>query len=263
MMDPDASLVAKAADALRRARFAVVFTGAGVSAESGIPTFRTALTGMWERFDPTALATVEGFRRDPDLVWGWYEWRRAKVARACPNAGHVAIASLQRRMPRFMLVTQNIDDLHERAGSVGTVHLHGSLFEPRCIECSAAAPLPPMIDESVADGCRIAPPRCGACGARLRPGVVWFGENLPEDDLMRAFEAARRCDLLITVGTSGQVFPAAQIPALAAQSGATVIQIDPQPTELDRIAHVNLRAGAGTALPLLIEAAWPGHGVAI
>lgn len=165
---------------LQEAKHVVVFTGAGVSAESGIPTFRDALTDLWERFDPAQLATTEAFRADPNLCWGWYEWRRRKVLQAQPNEAPFAIAELAKHVPKLTVVTQNVDDLHERAGSDGVIHLHGSLHSPRCIDCGNAheSPLPP--GELSEEGGRLEPPRCNACNGYIRPGVVWFGEMLPD-----------------------------------------------------------------------------------
>jgi NAD-dependent deacetylase len=241
---------------LRNARHVVVFTGAGVSAESGIPTFRDALTGLWERFDVAQLASAEGFAADPDLVWGWYEWRRMSVMRAQPNAAHRAIAVLASKVPKLTLVTQNVDDLHERAGSEGVLHLHGSLFAPRCFDCCRPASLASNLPDKPEGGRRVAPPRCEHCGGPLRPGVVWFGEMLPEDVLAHAFDAARTCDVLLCVGTSSVVFPAAQIPVDAHRAGAKVIQINPNATDLDAIADFNVRAPAAIALPAIVETAF-------
>jgi NAD-dependent deacetylase len=251
-----------AAGLLARAERPVVFTGAGISAESGIPTFRDALTGLWARFDAQALATPEAFRRDPALVWGWYEWRRAAAERVEPNAGHVAAAEIARG---GVLITQNVDDLHERAGADDVVHLHGSLFAPRCSACAkpagvgaasaqpaSAQPLDAEPSSASNEG-PIEPPPCAHCGAPLRPGVVWFGEQLPLAALEAAVAAARDCDLLITVGTSGLVYPAAEIPQVAARMGADVIQVNPEPTPLDPIATVNLRGPAATVLPALVR----------
>ena len=158
--------------ALQRAKHVVVFTGAGVSAESGIATFRDALTGLWERFDVKYLATPEAFLRDEELVWGWYEWRRMKVLRAQPNPAHIAIAALARYVPKLTVITQNVDDLHERAGSFGVLHLHGSLHSPRCAACSQAHSLPRGVPEEPEGGRRVRPPRCMNCGGAVRPGVV-------------------------------------------------------------------------------------------
>ncbi|MEH1101761.1 SIR2 family NAD-dependent protein deacylase [Micromonospora sp. CPCC 205561] len=246
--------VREAGALLARARRVVVFTGAGVSAESGVPTFRDALTGLWGRFDAQRLATPAAFADDPELVWGWYESRRAAVRRALPNAAHVAVAAIEARLPGTVVVTQNVDDLHERAGSVAPIHLHGSLFAPRCSACAAPAPVPPAAEEP-GEG-RSAPPRCGRCSALVRPGVVWFGEALPAAAFEAAVEAASACDLLLTVGTSGLVHPAAEIPLVAARLGASVVQVNPGETPLDGVADVNLRAPAAEVLPELVRAAW-------
>lgn len=257
----------RAAELLGDARRVVVLTGAGISAESGVPTFRDDLTGLWARFDARELATAAAFHADPDLVWGWYEWRRTRVRRAEPNPGHLAIAAIEARIPGTTVITQNVDDLHERAGSPAPIHLHGSLFAPHCV---AAAAHPATIDDAddadadapdgepaqPHDGRRIAPPRCTSCGALVRPGVVWFGEMLPEAAFTAAVEAAAACDLLLAVGTSGVVYPAAEIPRIAARSGAAVIQVNPEPTPLDRVCAVNLRGTAAHVLPSLVAAAW-------
>jgi NAD-dependent deacetylase len=254
-------MLERASEALRAARRVVVFTGAGISAESGIPTFRDALTGLWARYDPEELATPQAFRADPELVWGWYEWRRALVSRAQPNAGHVAVAAIEAKVPGTVVVTQNVDDLHERAGSTALIRLHGSLFAPRCSDCAAPAAVPAASAGEgdvvePAEGKRLPPPTCPGCGGLVRPGVVWFGEALPADALKAAVDAAAQCDLLLAVGTSGVVYPAAEIPAVAARHGATVVQVNPEPTALDRVADVNLRGPAAVVLPALVRAAW-------
>ncbi|MFI1993578.1 SIR2 family NAD-dependent protein deacylase [Actinoplanes sp. NPDC020271] len=244
-----------AAKLLAQARHVVVFTGAGISAESGVPTFRDALTGLWSRFDAQSLATPQAFQEDPDLVWGWYEWRRRLVQQVRPHHGHLAVARMAAWAPQLTVITQNVDDLHERAGSDAPVHLHGSLFAPRCVSCLHPAPLPETVEQP-GEGSRIPPPRCTLCGDLVRPGVVWFGEQLPEEALFAAAQAASRCDLLLTVGTSGLVYPAAEIPRLAARSGAAVIQVNPQATPLDPITAANLRGAAAEILPALVSAAW-------
>ena len=250
-LDPD-----RAAHVLRDARHVVVFTGAGVSAESGIATFRDASTGLWQRFGVAELASADGFRRDPDLVWGWYEWRRMSVMRAQPNAAHRAIAALASKVPKLTLVTQNVDDLHERAGSEGVIHLHGSLFAPRCFACGRSASLPSQIPNEPEGGRRTAPPHCVHCGDCIRPGVVWFGEALPRSALEQALDAARSCDVLLSVGTSSLVLPAADIPVQAHAAGATVVQVNPNATDLDAIADLNVRGPAGVILPALIDRAF-------
>ena len=243
--------------ALQAAKHVVVFTGAGVSAESGIPTFRDALTGLWERFDATELATPDAFEKDEKLVWGWYEWRRM---RARPNPAHLAIAALSQHVPKLTVVTQNVDDLHERAGSADVLHLHGSLHSPRCSMCGQAHSLPPGIPDEPDGGRRLRPPRCHYCGGSVRPGVVWFGEELPAGALDRAFAAARDCDLLFAVGTSGLVHPAAGIPLLARQVGAMVVQVNPKGTQLDSVCTWLLQEAAGQVMPSLLRAAFPSTG---
>lgn len=243
--------------ALQEARHVVVFTGAGVSAESGIPTFREVLTGLWERFDAEDLATPNAFRNDKELVWGWYEWRRMKVLRSLPNPAHIAIAELARHVPKLTVVTQNVDDLHERAGSVDVLHLHGSLHSPRCVSCGLPHIFPPCIPEEPEGGRRLSPPVCSHCGDSIRPGVVWFGEYLPVRALHRAFTAAKECDVLFAIGTAGLVQPAARIPALAKQAGASVVQINPTSTGLDHECRWSLRGAAGEIMPSLLQAAFP------
>lgn len=246
------------AEALRNCRHLLVFSGAGVSAESGIATFRDALSGLWARFDPARLATPEAFVADPELVWGWYEWRRQQVLRAAPNAAHRAIAELARRVPRLTLVTQNVDDLHERAGSQAVIHLHGSLHAPRCFDCAAPyAGLDTELSEPE-QGRRLPPPHCGVCGGRVRPGVVWFGEALPQLALQQALAAAAECDLLLSIGTSGLVYPAAQVPQIALRNGAQVVHINPQAVDTGSPREHGLQGAAGVLLPQLLRAAFAG-----
>ena len=225
------------AQQLRKAQHVVVFTGAGASAESGIPTFRDALTGLWERFDPAQLATSEAFRADPALCWGWYEWRRNKVIQAQPNGAHRAIAELSKHVPKLTVVTQNVDDLHERAGSQDVIHLHGSLHSPRCIDCGLAHTLPLTTDVLPEDGSRTEPPRCSACNGYVRPGVVWFGEVLPEDAWSAGLAAAEECDVFLSIGTSGIVYPAAELPLRALGKGATVVHINPVRFDISSQEH--------------------------
>ncbi len=249
MLAIDPSLVTR----LRSAKHLVVFTGAGVSAESGIATFRDKQTGLWERFDAHQLATPEAFSRDPALVWGWYEWRRARVLRAVPNAAHLAIAQLAAHVPQFTLITQNVDDLHERAGSASVLHLHGELMRPRCERCHRPWSYPTGIPDLPEGGCRIEPPACPHCGARIRPGVVWFGENLPEREWLAARTAANHCDALLCVGTSSVVQPAASLTRMAIAHGATTVQINPNVTEIDDEVTCSLQGPAGEVLPTLVE----------
>lgn len=242
--------------ALREARHVVLLSGAGVSAESGVPTFRDAMTGLWSRFDPAELATPEAFERDPELVWGWYEWRRMRALQAQPNPAHLAIAGMSDHLPQLTLVTQNVDDLHERAGSDTVIHLHGSLHQPRCATCGRSHAFPDEMPNEPEGGRRLPPPRCTRCRGLIRPGVVWFGESLPEGAFYQAQEAAENCDLLISVGTSSLVYPAAGLPHLAKAHGSLLVQINPQPTNLDGHATWNVTGAAGQILPALVAAAW-------
>lgn len=228
----------------------VVLTGAGMSAESGIATFRDALTGLWSRFDPAQLASEEGFRADPQRVWDWYAERRANVRAARPNAGHAALADFDRRSPgALVLVTQNVDDLHQRAGVTHTIRLHGDILADRWLE---ACPRQPACDPAGATPSR--PPQCAACGNRVRPCVVWFGEMLPPAALEAAEQSARCCGVMLVVGTSGAVWPAAGLAGLARRHGATVVIVNPEPSEIDDQARHLLRGTAAGVLPTLLEA---------
>lgn len=232
---------------LRDARRVVVLTGAGISAESGVPTFRDAMTGLWARFRPEDLATPEAFERDPKLVWEWYAWRRELVAQAEPNAGHRALVELEARVPEFLLVTQNVDGLHARAGSRNLVELHGNITRTKCFACERVAGEKDLVSDT-------APPRCAHCGGMLRPDVVWFGEMLPAHALERAMQAVDACDLLLSVGTSTVVEPAASLPFYALRAGATVVEVNPDPTPLTARASFSLRGQAGVLLPALVQA---------
>lgn len=243
------SLLESLVDKLRDARSIAVLTGSGVSAESGVPTFREAQTGLWERYDPYALATPEAYERDPRLVWEWYSWRRQLVEKAVPNPGHEALAELERKLVGdFVLITQNVDSLHRRAGNQHILELHGNIMRSRC-------PIEEVIVEPSKDDDGI-PPSCPGCGASLRPDVVWFGEALPVGPLEEAFMAARGCDLFISAGTSGLVHPAASLPFEALRSGAVLVEINPSDTPLTRHADYALRGPAGEVLPRLAEAAF-------
>jgi len=224
-----------------------VLTGAGISRESGVPTFRGE-DGLWRKYRAEDLATPEAFARDPQLVWEWYAWRRELISRAEPNAAHRAFAEIERRISarpgsRFMLVTQNVDGLHERAGSRNVVRLHGSIWHLRCSRCGIEAedrrvPLDPF------------PPRCARqeCTALLRPAVVWFGEALPNDEWKQATLAAAHAEVFLAVGTSALVYPAASLPWAARQSGARIIEINPDPTPLSDLADLVLRGPAAEVL---------------
>ena len=229
---------------LRDADTVAVLTGSGISAESGVPTFRDAQTGLWARYDPMQLATPEAFGREPDLVWKWYSWRRELVEKAMPNPGHEALADLERYVSSFSLLTQNVDGLHRRAGSRNVVELHGNILRSKCSREG-------VVVEPRADDTEVPPP-CPRCGAPLRPDVVWFGEALPADALGEAFEAAHSCDLFLSVGTSGLVQPAASLPFEALQAGAVVVEVNPDETPLTRRVHYTLRGSASKVLPALV-----------
>jgi NAD-dependent deacetylase len=220
-----------------------VLTGAGVSAESNIPTFRGP-GGLWREFRAEDLATPEAFERDPKLVWEWYEWRRQLIAKAEPNPGHYAIAALERMVPRFTLITQNVDGLHDRAGSRNILKVHGDIWEVRCLKCGARvvdlrAPFP------------VLPPQCQACGGMLRPGVVWFGEALPEDIWAAAERAASAAQVFLVVGTSAQVYPAAGLARLAKRGGAAIVEVNVEQSGVTSIADYVFRGPAGEILPKL------------
>ena len=239
-------LPAELIDRLRAARRIVAFTGAGISAESGLSTFRDTQTGLWAKYRPEDLATPQAFSRNPRMVWEWYEWRRGFVAQAAPNPGHHALARIEAARPGFLLATQNVDGLHARAGSRNLVELHGNIRRTICLDHRHPAESWAPVDEP--------PPRCGQCGAPLRPDVVWFGEALPEAALRRAQEAAAQCDLFLSIGTSTMVYPAAELPFIAGAHGATVIEINPDFTPLSKLANFVLRENAGTALPAIASA---------
>lgn len=241
---PAAVSLARARAWLAAARRVVALAGAGLSAESGVPTFRGA-GGLWRNFRPEELATPAAFAQQPRLVWEWYDWRRQAIARAEPNAGHRALAALEARAERFDLVTQNVDGLEERAGCRRVWRLHGDIWLLRCTRCGREerdrrAPLPEL------------PPRCAACGALMRPGVVWFGEALPKATLDAAFAAARRAEVCLVLGTSSVVYPAALVPRAALEAGAKVVEINLETTDLTPLAHLSLRGRTGVLLPQIV-----------
>lgn len=234
---------------LRQARHVTVLTGAGISAESGVPTFRDAQTGLWARYSPEELATPEAFRRNPRLVWEWYAWRRELVTKAEPNAGHMALAQLEAylaaRQVRFTLITQNVDGLHQRAGSQNVIELHGNINRTKCFDENVIVETWLPSDD--------APPPCPYCGGYLRPDVVWFGENLPAAALAEASMAAQTCDVFLSIGTSGLVQPAASLPYLAIRQGAVGVEINPNPTPLTDAVNYALLGPAGLFLPVLLQ----------
>lgn len=232
---------------LARAQRVTALTGSGISAESGVPTFRDAQTGLWSRYRPEELATPEAFARDPKLVWDWYAWRRQLVERAEPNAGHRALVALAACVPTFTLITQNVDGLHQRAGSIRVIEFHGNIARTKCSRESVLVEMP------ATDGTDL-PPQCPVCGAWLRPDVVWFGEPIPTAVLDAAFGAAENSDVFLSIGTSSQVYPAASLAEVADAAGACVVEVNPQPTPHSRFARFVLTGPAGTMLPALSEA---------
>jgi NAD-dependent deacetylase len=240
---------------IRHAASVCVLTGAGMSAESGIPTFRDAQAGLWAHFDPMQLASEEGFRANPQRVWDWYEMRREGVRAAEPNAGHLALARWSERHPgRLAIVTQNVDDLHQRAGgSARVIALHGNILENRWVDAC------PKAEDLMRRPCDITvaetghPPQCSTCGNKLRPSVVWFGESLDFRDLSAAEAAADGCDVLLVVGTSGAVWPAAGLAARARHAGAHVVIINPEASEIDDEAHIVLSGTAARLLPRIFD----------
>ena len=235
--------------ALRQAQKVAALTGAGISKESGIPTFREAQTGLWAKYDPQQLATPQAFQRDPQLVWEWYQWRRGLIAQAEPNPGHRALAQLAGLIPEFTLITQNVDGLHRLAGSPQVIELHGDITRTKCSECGRPAETASNTEEEL--------PRCPACNGLLRPDVVWFGESLPGGALEAAFRAARQADVFLSIGTSAVVEPAASLPVVALQAGAVLVEINPEPTPVSQLAHHTLSGPSGQVLPKLVRQAWP------
>ena len=237
--------VEAAAAILRAAKRVVALTGAGISAESGVPTFRGE-NGLWRRFRAEDLATPEAFARDPKLVWEWYDWRRGIISGVTPNPGHRTLASWEKRLPAFALITQNVDGLHGRAGSACLHELHGNIWKVRCTK-----------DETISENRSVPleeiPPHCPDCGAVLRPHIVWFGESLDADVLGAAFDLSATCDAMLVIGTSALVHPAAALPFRAAANGAKLIEINPAPTPLTGEADISLQGKAGEVLPEIDE----------
>lgn len=244
-MDPTIAIPGRLVAALKSASHVVASTGAGVSAESGVPTFRDAQTGLWAAFRPEDLATPDAFRRNPSMVWDWYAFRRQAIAAVAPNPGHFALAALASRVPRLTLLTQNVDGLHRRAGSPAVIELHGSIAATRCLDCDKPQ------DPTGRPG---SPPPCDCGRSVQRPDVVWFGENLPPGALEAAMEAADACDVFLSIGTSTVVYPAAELPFRAARHGALVVEINPVETPLSPSADIVLRHPSGVALPAILAA---------
>jgi NAD-dependent deacetylase len=236
--------VQNAREWLHSARTIVALTGAGISAESGVPTFRGA-GGLWRQYRPEQLATPEAFAQDPVLVWEWYLWRRRLIAEAEPNPGHRALAAFEQTNPAFSLVTQNVDGLHERAGNRNIVKLHGDIWRSRCLKCG---------DENGDARTEISPlPPCCACGGILRPAVIWFGEGLANGVWNAAERAVQSADVVLVAGTSSVVYPAAMLVPLAKQWGAKVIEVNPDETPASALADASLRGPSGRILPELLS----------
>ncbi|MEW5871767.1 MAG: NAD-dependent deacylase [Chloroflexota bacterium] len=236
---------------LRTARSVAVLTGAGISAESGVPTFREAQIGLWARFRPEELATPQAFRKDPRLIWEWYTWRRELVQQARPNPGHLALAAMEERIPVFALITQNVDGLHQLAGSGNrfpVIELHGNICRTKCFEEDIPVETWEETDQI--------PPRCPRCGGPLRPDVVWFGEALPLQAIQAAWEATQTCEIFFSIGTSGLVEPAASLPFMALKAGASVVEVNPNETPLTSHATYVLNGPSGIILPAIVKAIW-------
>ena len=244
-------MIEEAAKLIAHSRFLIAFTGAGISAESGIPTFR-GHGGLWENYRVEEVATPEAFRRNPSLVWDFYKMRIRKMKDAKPNKAHLALAELEKMGILKAVITQNIDDLHRRAGSENVIELHGNIYRVKCTSCDyrenlkESGRLDEFLDEDKLPGC----PKCGSL---LRPDVVWFGEPLPEQALDEAFNLARRADLCLVIGTSAQVFPAAYIPMLVKDEGGRIIEINPDNTGITHLADIILRGKAGEIMDGLLE----------
>lgn len=219
-----------------------VLTGAGVSSESGIPTFRGE-DGLWKNYSPQELASPQAFRKDPKLVWEWYEWRREIINRAIPNAGHTALSKLEEEKEKFTLITQNIDGLHQKAGSRNIIELHGSIWELKCTNC-------PVTEKNYEVPLNPLPPECGRCGSIMRPGTVWFGEIIPMSVIDKTILAIEESDVLLIIGTSGMVEPSASMGLMAKQSGKKVIEINLEPTPNSSIYDISIQAKSGEVLPL-------------
>lgn len=223
----------------------VVLTGAGISQESGVPTFRDAQNGLWTDFDPEELATPQGFQRNPKKVWEWYDFRRQMMKQIAPNPGHWALAQMEKELKDFHLLTQNIDNLHFQAGNRNVIELHGNIHRVKCF----AQEHP--VDQWDSHG--PIPPTCPRCGSFLRPDVVWFGEMLDTEGLEQAFHLSSQCKLFFSIGTSALVEPAASLPYLASQSGSVLVEINREPTPLTALADIFIRGPAGEILPQLIS----------
>lgn len=243
----------RAASILKDARKVVVATGAGMSHDSGVPTFRDAMTGLWARFDPHELANAQAFTKRPARVFGWYVWRWNLVHRAEPHAGYGALVRMEKKFDEFLVVTQNVDGLHRRSGSRDVVELHGSLDAFRCFDNGHHYDSSGLKGLEADENGEVYPPRCAICGSPIRPGVVWFGEMLPREPVERAWAAVGSCDALLVVGTSAVVYPAAELPSIALRRGCPVIDVNPSSTPITHDVDVWIPERAELALPALSD----------
>ncbi len=249
MNQGDHTPLAAAARAIRDSQRLVVLTGAGISKESGIPTFRDALDGLWAKYDPQQLATPTAFRRNPKLVWDWYQYRRGLIAGASPNPGHYAIAELEKHLAHVVVITQNIDGLHAAAGSHDVIAMHGDIWRNKCFAHCRGEPTLIDVDELEAG-----PPVCPYCGAYVRPDVVWFNESLAREALERAFALSQACDVMLVVGTSGVVAPVATLPLYVRERGAVLIEVNPDVTPITKLATLHFAGPSGEILPQIAAA---------
>ena len=239
-------MIEKAIEILNSSRSLFILTGAGISAESGIPTFRGA-DGLWKNYSATDLATPEAFEKNPELVWEWYHWRQGIILKAEPNPAHFAVAELEKKFNNFLLLTQNVDNLHRRAGSKKVLELHGNIFRARCLSCGR------IVHHQIEPGKEIINlPKCD-CEGLLRPDIVWFGEQIPQDIWQASLEFLSAADTSIICGTSGIVWPAAAIPEMAKKNRAKIIEINLEPTPISSIVDVSILGKAGEILPLIIQ----------
>ena len=243
-MNQEISVSEKLKSLLSKGTKVVVLTGAGISAESGVPTFRGE-EGLWKKFRPEELATFDAFMANPELVWEWYEYRRKIIEDIKPNLGHLALVDFQSHFDKFDLITQNVDGLHHQAGAKNVIELHGNLRRNKCIQCA-------KIYESLEGTIEGIPPKC-PCGGNIRPDVVWFGEMLPQDAINYAFAVSSECDLFFSVGTSAVVHPAASLPLIAKRAGAYVVEVNISPTEISRLVDESLLGKSGQILPSLVQ----------
>ncbi len=241
---PSLNILRDLKERIRNAKHVVAITGAGISAESGIPTFR-GKDGLWKQYRAEELATPWAFEKNPELVWKWYDWRRGIIAKATPNAGHVTLARMEDFYPEFTQITQNVDGLHRKAGSQKVIEIHGNLWRVRCVREGKTFYLEDVPLREIS-------PRC-SCGAILRPDVVWFGESLDPELIRKAHEELAACNLLLVIGTSGIVQPVASFPAIARQSGAYIVEINLETTPLTSLADLSLKGKSGDILPALFD----------